>query len=65
MSDADRDERRKRLIDRLVIDSQLAQPNGCCLGPEWRNRLCQYHLGYEDGAEAALLAIEAAEDQDQ
>jgi hypothetical protein len=59
------DELRNDLIDELVAASQEAA-GGCCLAPEWRQHLCEYHQGYEQGAEAALLAIEgAAEDLEE
>lgn len=49
-------------IDVIVADvldrSQRLQPSNCCLGPEWRGRLCQYHEGVEDGADAALRRLE-------
>jgi phage tail tape-measure protein len=42
------------VVESLVRDSQQAQKDGCCLQPSWRGHLCQYHQGYEDGADRAL-----------
>jgi hypothetical protein len=42
------------VVESLVRESQELQPGGCCLDPGWRGLLCQYHQGYEDGAERAL-----------
>ena len=42
-------------IIRTVLQRSLALNPGCCANDEMRGRLCPYHQGIEDGAEAALL----------
>jgi hypothetical protein len=37
-----------------LVAASLALNPGCCGNDEWRGRLCQYHSGYRDGADAAL-----------
>jgi hypothetical protein len=48
------------VVESLVRESQDAQPDGCCIGPENRGHLCPYHQGYEDGADRALRLTEGA-----
>jgi hypothetical protein len=48
------------IVDAMVRDSQESQKDKCCLQPSWRGHLCQYHQGYEDGADAALRMAERA-----
>jgi hypothetical protein len=47
------------LIDELVKHSIALQPK-CCGNDEWRGRLCSYHQGFADGAEAALRFLHEA-----
>jgi hypothetical protein len=35
----------------------LALEAGCCGNEEWRGRFCQYHMGFADGFDAALLGV--------
>lgn len=44
----------------LVRESIAVNP-GCCGDDKWRGRYCQYHQGYEDGADAAFAAGETRE----
>lgn len=46
------------VVEALVRDSQEAAWDRCCLQPSWRGHLCQYHQGYEDGADVALRLAE-------
>jgi len=36
-----------------VVERSIRANGGCCGGPEWRGRLCDYHRGYEDGLDVA------------
>ena len=48
-------------MSRPSLDDRLTKAaiEGCCGNAEWRGHLCQYHMGYSDGAEAAVLAMTA------
>jgi hypothetical protein len=48
---------RDRIVDELLAASQASEQDGCCSAPVWRDHLCEYHQGYEDGADAALTEM--------
>ena len=37
-----------------------AATNQCCGDDQWRGHLCTFHQGYEDGADAAVVALREA-----
>jgi hypothetical protein len=41
----------------LIATKAHAAKHDCCGNAEWRGHFCQYHQGFEDGYDAALLAV--------